>query len=254
MSAVGKLPLSPCPKPFLTALPSFSTASRSYCPGPLALSSPKESGSRSCPTCSAKPGALDRAPCSQNSAQGRSPMRRAALKGNALHPAIPGCLRTGTKHPEQPGSAEFPVPQRDREVCKGLTCSAEQAPGVVVLEDQRAAAPAKHAASPGTLQGERNTGARSDTSCGLCVLTWTLLWAISPGVGQFVASPKSPTLYPKRKVSLAHNLRVPFPGSAARSPSQTRCHCHHPPVSCKQLSPGGLGITPKLHKPLSPPT
>lgn len=47
-------------------------------------------------------------------------MRRAALKGNPLHPAIPGCLRAGTKHPEQPRSAELPVPQRDREVCKGL--------------------------------------------------------------------------------------------------------------------------------------
>lgn len=72
-------------------------------------------------------------------------------------------------------------------------------------------------------QHHRGTGSSARAlSClpeQFCVLTWMLLWAISPGVGQFVASPKSPTLYPKRKVSLAHKLQVPFPASAARSPS-----------------------------------
>lgn len=45
-----------------------------------------------------------------------------------------------------------------------------------------------------------------------------------------------------------------IPWISSQKPSQAPCHCHHPPVSRKQLSPGGLGITPKLHKPLSPPT
>lgn len=165
----------------------------------LALSSPEDSRSGSCSTCFTQARGLDWTPGSQNSTEGRSPMCGAALKGNPLH-AIPGCLCADTRDPKMAWLSQRSQHRRGTgRSARALSCSPER----------------------------------------FCVLTWTLLWAISPGVGQFVASPKSPTLYPKRKVSLAHKLRVPF--LAARS------HSHHPPLSCRQLSLGGLGVTLKLH-------
>lgn len=92
-------------------------------------------------------------------------------------------------------------------------------------------------------------------------LTCTLLWAISPGVGQLIASPKSPTC--KAQSMKAPELLylghlAPHPSSSFSLETWTTCTLKTPSTGTQKdrselFTRTGRGITHKYHSPCSLP-